>query len=192
MLAECGMKDFAGGIVVRVAAGFSALASLFLKRAKENTVPHVAFDTASLWSGWFGFSAGLALAMGPIAVAAAMNSEIAASVALFPWLIIAWVHLGRPGLVRLCVGVVAGLAIADGAECWVTSGAPGSVTRSGEQLGKQVVATTCCAAYSFVVTYALLRLMSLVMPVRPKVLWIGTITARVRTTTHRRGRTSRI
>lgn len=58
-------------------------------------------------------------------------------------------------------------AIADGAECWVTSGAPGSVTRSGEQLGKQVVATTCCAAYSFVVTYALLRLMSLVMPVRP-------------------------
>ena len=56
------------------------------------------------------FGVGSALATGSVAVGAAVNSEISASVALFLWLLIDWVRLGRPGLVGLCVGAIAGLA----------------------------------------------------------------------------------
>mmetsp|Transcript_81614 Transcript_81614/g.236610 ORF Transcript_81614/g.236610 Transcript_81614/m.236610 type:complete len:440 (+) Transcript_81614:91-1410(+) len=242
-LQEWGVRDFAGGIVVHVTAGFSALGTLFLvgKRPdehKENAVPHnvpfVALGTALLWFGWFGFNGGSALASGGTAVAAAVNSEIAASVALFLWLVIDWIRLGRPRLVGLCVGAIAGLAtvtpaagyiqpwgafvlgiaatvlcycccellkrfglddaldvwgvhgmggfigsillgvIADGSECGDKGAAPGycvnpgEITRSGEQLGKQLVATVFCAVYSFVVTYVLLRAIDCVMPVRPQ------------------------
>ncbi|CAK9028149.1 unnamed protein product [Durusdinium trenchii] len=121
-LAQWGVWDFAGGIVVHVTAGFSALASLIVVGKREvseeeaedhdrpHNVPFVALGTALLWFGWFGFNAGSALATSGTAVGAAVNSEIAASVALFLWLIIDWIHRGRPGLVGLCVGSIAGLA----------------------------------------------------------------------------------
>jgi len=118
-LAEWGVWDFAGGIVVHVTAGFSALASLVVvgKRPADtedldvpHNVPFVALGTALLWFGWFGFNGGSALATGGVAVAAAVNSEIAGSVALFLWLLIDWLRTGRPGLVGLCVGAIAGLA----------------------------------------------------------------------------------
>lgn len=119
-MAEWGVWDFAGGIVVHITAGFSALASLLVvgKRAApaegENTDPHnipfVALGTALLWFGWFGFNGGSALGSSGVAVAAAVNSEIAASVALLVWLCIDWVRFGRPKLVGLCVGAIAGLA----------------------------------------------------------------------------------
>mmetsp|Transcript_92816 Transcript_92816/g.268022 ORF Transcript_92816/g.268022 Transcript_92816/m.268022 type:complete len:117 (-) Transcript_92816:515-865(-) len=66
-------------------------------------------------------------------------------------------------------------AIADGSECADAATAPGycvnpgTITRSGEQLGKQLVATIFCAVYSFVVTYVLLKAIDLVIPVRPQV-----------------------
>jgi len=75
-----------------------------------HNVPFVALGTALLWFGWFGFNGGSALASGGTAVAAAVNSEIAGSVALFLWLVIDWIRLGRPGLVGLCIGAIAGLA----------------------------------------------------------------------------------
>jgi len=121
-LAQWGVKDFAGGIVVHVTAGFSALASLIVVGKRQvseedledhdrpHNVPFVALGTAMLWFGWFGFNAGSALATGSVAVGAAVNSEISASVALFLWLLIDWVRNGRPGLVGLCVGAIAGLA----------------------------------------------------------------------------------
>jgi len=120
-LMQWGVWDFAGGIVVHITAGFSSLATLFVvgKRTvpenpeeldKPHNVPFVALGTAMLWFGWFGFNGGSALASGGPAVAAAVNSEIAGSVALFTWLIIDWYRNGKPGLVGLCVGAIAGLA----------------------------------------------------------------------------------
>jgi len=122
-MAEWGVWDFAGGIVVHITAGFSALASLVVvgKRqipeestAEDMDVPHnvpfVALGTAMLWFGWFGFNGGSALASGPVAVLAAVNSEIAGSVALFSWMCIDWFRNGKPSLVGACVGAIAGLA----------------------------------------------------------------------------------
>jgi len=242
-VAQWGVYDFAGGIVVHITAGFSALASLLLvgkredeeqRNALPHNVPFVALGTALLWFGWFGFNGGSALATGPTAVAAAVNSEIAASVALFLWLIIDWVRLGRPGLVGLCVGAIAGLAtvtpaagfiqpwgafvlgvvattgcyaccelrkkwglddaldvwgvhgmggfvgsvllgaLADAPACGVEEGAapawcvnPGTITRSGEQFGKQLAVCCLCAVYSFVVTLGLLKAIDRVLPIRP-------------------------
>eukprot|EP00913_Durusdinium_trenchii_P030731 g28784.t1 len=125
-LYQWGCRDFAGGIVVHVTAGFGALASLFVVGKREipehekdhhrkpHNVPFVALGTALLWFGWFGFNPGdlarSALACNGVAVAAAVNSEIAASVSTFLWLLIEWIRLGRPTLIGLCVGAIAGLA----------------------------------------------------------------------------------
>merc|ERR1740127_134486 len=118
-MAAYGATDFAGGIVVHITSGFSALASILVlgKRTDygegpddPHNVPFVALGTALLWFGWFGFNGGSALASGGPAVAAAVNSEIAGSVALFFWLCIDWIRYGKPGLAGLCVGAIAGLA----------------------------------------------------------------------------------
>lgn len=120
-----GVIDFAGGIVVHVTAGFSALAAVFVlgprhpDKSKGETkedldiphnVPFVVLGTGMLWFGWFGFNAGSALGIQQSAIYAAINSEIAASVALFVWTMIDWWRLGKPSIVGLCVGAIAGLA----------------------------------------------------------------------------------
>jgi Amt family ammonium transporter len=119
-MAEWGVFDFAGGIVVHITAGFSALASLLVVGRREaapgevldepHNIPFVALGTALLWFGWFGFNGGSALGSTGTAVVAAVNSEVAASVALLTWLLIDWVRFGRPKLVGLCIGAIAGLA----------------------------------------------------------------------------------
>mmetsp|Transcript_26174 Transcript_26174/g.60610 ORF Transcript_26174/g.60610 Transcript_26174/m.60610 type:complete len:458 (+) Transcript_26174:72-1445(+) len=121
-LAQWGVVDFAGGIVVHVTAGFSALASLSVVGHREipedekhdhetpHNVPFVALGTAMLWFGWFGFNGGSAVAASGVAVGAAVNSQISASVALFLWLVIDWIRFGKPTVVGLCVGAIAGLA----------------------------------------------------------------------------------
>lgn len=120
MLYEWGVRDFAGGIVVHTTAGFSALAAVHVlgDRASvsgeaDNTphnIPFVALGTALLWFGWFGFNGGSALASTEVAAYAAVNSEIAASTALSVWTLIDWLYKGKPSLVGLCVGAIAGLA----------------------------------------------------------------------------------
>merc|ERR1719409_1222667 len=94
-MAGWGTKDFAGGIVVHITSGFSALASILVlgKRTDygegsddPHNVPFVALGTALLWFGWFGFNAGSALAANEVAAYAAINSEIAASVAMAVWM----------------------------------------------------------------------------------------------------------
>ena len=120
-MAEWGIKDFAGGIVVHTTAGFSALAAVHVlgSRAKiegsdpDNTphnIPFVGLGTALLWFGWFGFNGGSALASTGGAAYAAVNSEIAASTALSVWVLIEWIRFGKPSMVGLCVGAIAGLA----------------------------------------------------------------------------------
>ena len=119
-MAEWGVWDFAGGIVVHITAGFSALAAIFVVGQRKaapgeildepHNIPFVALGTALLWFGWFGFNGGSALGSSGTAVVAAVNSEVAASVALLTWLLIDWVRFGRPKLVGLCIGAIAGLA----------------------------------------------------------------------------------
>ena len=120
-MARQGVKDFAGGIVVHTTAGFSALATVMALPNRQklegndvdtnpHNIPFVALGTGLLWFGWFGFNGGSALAANGSAVVAAMNSEIAASTALFFWLLLEWKMEGKPTLVGACVGAIAGLA----------------------------------------------------------------------------------
>lgn len=75
-----------------------------------HNIPMVALGTGLLWVGWFGFNAGSALNANEYAAYAALNSEISASVALTTWISIDWLRDGKPNLVGLCVGAIAGLA----------------------------------------------------------------------------------
>jgi Amt family ammonium transporter len=77
---------------------------------EPHSVPMVALGTGLLWFGWFGFNGGSALASSGQAAYAAVNTEIAAATALCVWVVIEWFVDGRPTLVGLCVGAVAGLA----------------------------------------------------------------------------------
>jgi len=120
-LGTWGVYDFAGGIVIHVTAGFSALATVVALPTREkvegapvdktpHNVPYVALGTAMLWFGWFGFNGGSALAADEVAAYAVINTEISASVALIVWMGIEWVVEGKPSLVGVCVGTIAGLA----------------------------------------------------------------------------------
>jgi len=118
-LAQHGVLDFAGGMVVHVSAGFAALASVFVVGKRkflpgERTLPHnvafVALGTGLLWFGWFGFNGGSALAANGIAAQAWINTDVAGSIAMCTWLGIAWWRDGKPSLVGALTGAVAGLA----------------------------------------------------------------------------------
>ena len=116
LLADWGVLDFAGGIVVHATAGMAALgAVLYLgsRRAEEKSphnIPFIAIGTALLWFGWFGFNAGSELAVDDITIVAFINTHLAASVAAVTWLVIEWRREGQPKLVGLLTGAVAGLA----------------------------------------------------------------------------------
>lgn len=116
LLAQMGVLDFAGGIVVHASAGFGALAcvSYLGGRSTQDSVSHnipfVVLGTAILWFGWFGFNAGSALAANNIASVAFLNSQIAASFAAFVWFLINWYQTKKPQLLSFCVGSIAGLA----------------------------------------------------------------------------------
>ncbi len=116
ILAQLGVIDFAGGIVVHATAGMAALASVFFvgKRHVKNHEPHsiplIALGTALLWFGWYGFNAGSELRVDGITAMAFLNTDIAASFAAIVWLIIEWKHTGKPKFVGFLTGAVAGLA----------------------------------------------------------------------------------
>lgn len=118
-LADRGVKDFAGGLVVHVTAGVSALviAKMLGGRRgfpKEITPPHhpglTMIGAAMLWVGWFGFNAGSALAADGAAGMAMVVTHISAASASITWMCIEWVKHGRPSLVGIVTGMVAGLA----------------------------------------------------------------------------------
>jgi Amt family ammonium transporter len=116
LLAEWGVLDFAGGIVVHATAGFAALASVFYvgKRrdtfSPPNSIPLVAIGTGLLWFGWYGFNAGSELDVDAITTLAFLNTDVAASFAAITWLIIEWSRSKKPKFVGLLTGAVAGLA----------------------------------------------------------------------------------
>ena len=115
MLAEWGARDFAGGLVVHVSAGFAALASvIYVGRRKivdtPHNIPFIALGTGLLWFGWYGFNAGSELKVDDITSLAFLNTDIAASFAATTWLFIEWWHAKKPHFVGLLTGAVAGLA----------------------------------------------------------------------------------
>ncbi len=115
-----GVRDFAGGIVVHLSAGFGALASILVigpRRLEEgenpqpHNVPLVALGRGLLWFGWFGFNAGSALTVGNgVAVYAFLHTMFAASTGLVTWMVPAWWRNGHPSLVGGLTGAVAALA----------------------------------------------------------------------------------
>jgi Amt family ammonium transporter len=116
VLAEWGVKDFAGGIVVHNIAGIAALASVLYvgKRKVEDRGPHsiplVALGTGLLWFGWYGFNAGSEFRVDSITAVAFLNTDISASFAAVAWLAIAWILEKKPKFLGLLTGAVAGLA----------------------------------------------------------------------------------
>jgi ammonium transporter, Amt family len=116
LLAQWGVRDFAGGIVVHATAGFAALASvLYVGKRKDtdsppNSVPLIAIGTGLLWFGWYGFNAGSELDVDAITGQAFINTDVAASFAAITWLIIEWSLVKKPKFVGLLTGAVAGLA----------------------------------------------------------------------------------
>ena len=116
LLADWGVLDFAGGIVVHASAGMAALgAVLYLgsRRASEkapHNIPFIALGTALLWFGWFGFNAGSELAADEISIVAFVNTQLAAAIAALTWMVIEWRREGQPKLVGLLTGAIAGLA----------------------------------------------------------------------------------
>jgi len=118
-LSELGVYDFAGGIVVHVTAGVSALviATMLGNRSgypDQIQPPHapwmVMVGASMLWVGWFGFNAGSALTAGTDASMALLVTHISAATASLVWLIIEWLRFGKPSLVGLVTGTIAGLA----------------------------------------------------------------------------------
>ncbi|MDD3152739.1 MAG: ammonium transporter [Bacteroidales bacterium] len=116
LLAEWGVLDFAGGIVVHTLAGFAALASVFYvgtrvdKNSTPNSIPLVAIGSGLLWFGWYGFNAGSELCVDAVTAMAFLNTDIAASFALVTWLVIEWGRKRKPKLVGVLTGSIAGLA----------------------------------------------------------------------------------
>ena len=118
-LADLGVLDFAGGLVVHTTAGVSALViAILLGNRNEfpNNVkpPHnpalVMVGACMLWVGWFGFNGGSALASNANAGMAMLVTHIAAATASLTWMAIDWYKNGKPGLVGLVTGTIAGLA----------------------------------------------------------------------------------
>ncbi|MBB6307178.1 ammonium transporter [Xanthobacter tagetidis] len=119
-LAKLGVVDFAGGIVIHTAAGFSALVTAaFLGKRKlapgesesePASLPLVALGAGLLWFGWFGFNAGGAYAADALAAYAFTNTMLAGSIAMLVWMFWEWREKGRPSFSGVLVGAVAGLA----------------------------------------------------------------------------------
>ncbi len=114
-LSEHGALDFAGGTVVHINAGIAGLvAALILGKRKDtslmpNNVPLVALGAGILWFGWFGFNAGSALAADTVAVYAMLNTTVATSAALLAWMFVEWMDAGKPTVVGISSGIIAGL-----------------------------------------------------------------------------------
>jgi Amt family ammonium transporter len=142
-LRALGAIDFAGGIVVHISAGLSALAAALvvgrrkdcgipwkehMKAAKKEStsefkptnIPFVILGAGLLWFGWFGFNGGSALAANDLAVSALVTTNLAAAAAAVSWMILDWAIKGKPSAVGISVGAVVGLVAITPAAGYVT------------------------------------------------------------------------
>jgi Amt family ammonium transporter len=118
-LAKLGILDFAGGIVVHISAGVSALALALVLGPRKgfkdkllmepNNIPMVVLGAGLLWFGWFGFNAGSALTSGGLASSAFVATNTSAAVAAITWMILSWIYR-RPTILGTATGAIAGLA----------------------------------------------------------------------------------
>jgi Amt family ammonium transporter len=116
--ADLGALDFAGGLVVHMSSGFSALIACIFLGARRgygkepmapNSLPLTLIGASLLWVGWFGFNAGSELAADGTAALAFLTTQTAAATCLLVWVIIEWVHRGKPTILGAATGLVAGL-----------------------------------------------------------------------------------
>lgn len=146
LLGDLGVLDFAGGIVVHTTAGIAALVACLVigpRRGYPETPmpPHnltmTVMGTGMLWVGWFGFNGGSALGATGGAAMAIVATQVSASAAAVTWMAIEWVRVGKPSVLGVATGAIAGLAavtpasgfvgpvgglvigIASGALCWI-------------------------------------------------------------------------
>jgi len=120
--------DFAGGTVVHMSSGWSALILCIIlgKRVEHGHAPHnlvmTFIGTALLWVGWYGFNAGSAVAADGIAANAFLTTTIATAVGAFTWPAIEWIFRGKPTVLGFCSGAVAGLVVITPACGFVNAG----------------------------------------------------------------------
>ncbi len=124
-----GALDFAGGTVVHISSGISALAAAILVGRRrgfrsESMAPHnlpmTITGAAILWFGWFGFNAGSAIASGKLAASAFVATHIATAGAALSWVLVEWIYKGKPTTLGVASGAVAGLATITPAAGFVT------------------------------------------------------------------------
>jgi Amt family ammonium transporter len=123
--------DFAGGIVVHMTSGWSALLLCILVGprlgfGKRPMPPHsmvlCVIGTGLLWAGWYGFNAGSALAADGVAVQAFLTTTLGAATATLTWGLVEKLHRGKPSVLGLCSGAIAGLATVTNAAGFVSGG----------------------------------------------------------------------
>jgi Amt family ammonium transporter len=128
-LAKLGAVDFAGGSVVHISAGFSAVACAIAvgKRRGWRTdymaphnLPFILLGAGLLWLGWFGFNGGSARGANAVAVNAVVVTHITAASAALAWMIAEWRHRGKPTVLGIASGAVAGLATSTGGAGFVS------------------------------------------------------------------------
>jgi Amt family ammonium transporter len=128
-LVKLGVLDFAGGTVVHITAGVSALSLAILlgprngftqrEPMEPNNIPLVAIGAGLLWFGWFGFNAGSALTSGGLAASAFVATNTAGATAAFTWMMLSWIHK-RPTVLGTVTGAVVGLAAVTPAAGYIT------------------------------------------------------------------------
>jgi Amt family ammonium transporter len=118
-LKDMGALDFAGGVVVHVSSGISALAAAILIGKREgfphnpiypHSLPMTVLGAGLLWFGWFGFNAGSALSSGVLSTWAFVATHASAVAATLIWVVIEWLHRGKPTMFGAATGSIAGLA----------------------------------------------------------------------------------
>lgn len=139
-IGESGALDFAGGLVVHMSSGFSALVACLVlgkrlgygrEQMHPNSLPFTMIGASLLWVGWFGFNAGSELAADGTAGLAFLTTQTAAASAVFFWAAIEWIHRGKPTQLGAATGAVAGLVaitpacafVGPGGAIWIGLGA---------------------------------------------------------------------
>ncbi|WP_020677403.1 ammonium transporter [Geopsychrobacter electrodiphilus] len=130
-LAAAGALDFAGGTVVHLSSGITALVLAFFlgkrigypqERMTPHNLPMTLLGAGLLWFGWFGFNAGSALTSGGSAALAFTTTQTAAAAGALSWILIEWFHAGKPSALGAASGIIAGLVVITPAAGFVSPG----------------------------------------------------------------------